>query len=342
MAGFIGTIKNNYLATGSGILPFHDVHKAIGFVFDYYEYQLPFWFSLPNRSFFEKDVVQFCDKLPGFRIDEGQKKAWVDTKASGFDAAMEECVTRCMALDVDYFSFSQESSPSLYLLSQRLMGMNWQGWIKLQIVGPLSAAMDLCDESGRPLFFHEELGELIALMLSLKTAYLIKQLKVNAKTKLVVVIDESFINLNGIGLSTQDVISRFGRLVDIIHDNGALCALRISDVRDYVFAEHLCVDILHFDLGGNLAFLAEFENALASFLKKGGIPLIGCVPVDQGSLGDCDLRNRLFQNLKSHQLLLKNGALITTDGDMSSCSQDSVCQSAEICLSLAENLKLMF
>ncbi len=342
MPGFIGSIKDNYLATGSGILPFQDAQRALSFVFDHYEYQIPFWFSLPNRSFFEKDVVRFCDNLPGFKVDEFQKKAWIDTRCPGFEAALEECVTRCMALDAGYFAFSQQNSPSLYLLSQRLMGMNWQGWVKFQVLGPLSAGVGLCDENGKPLIFHEELGELVPLVLSLKTAWLIRQFRANVKTKMIVVIDESSICLSAMELPLEEIIERLNSLIEVIHDNEALCALRISNVKDCVFTQRLSIDLLHFDVCGNFEVLAEFEKALASFLKRGGVPILGCVPVEQEGLQGFDLRNRLFQKIKPHQFLLKNGVLITTDGDISSSSEAAVCESAEVCKDLAESLRLMF
>ncbi|MFH1691548.1 MAG: hypothetical protein ABIC68_03120 [Candidatus Omnitrophota bacterium] len=342
MIGFLDSIKNNYLATCSELLPFVDAQQALDFVFNSYTYQVPFWPSLPNRSFFEEAIVQFSEKLPGIQVDEAGKRVWVDTQDLQFDALLEECFNRCMALDVDYFAISPRSSSTLQAMSQRLMGMNWQGWIKVPVPGPLSASMKLCDEKGVPIFFHETLEELFSLILPLTTAWLIKQFRANAKTKIIVDIDESSVCLKEIDLTAEEIFEKINCLIDVIHDNGALCALRVSDNKDFVFAQNFPIDLLHFDIGGDIGRLGEAEKMLAPFLKKGGMPILGILPTDEAKLNKVDLKDYLFASLKSRQLLMKNGALITTDGNSVGCSDASMHKMVKVSVDLAESLRLMF
>lgn len=342
MIGFLDSIKNNYLATGGGILPFVDAQQALDFVFNYYAYQVPFWPNLPNRNFFEEAIVQFSEKLPGIKVDEVGKRVWVDTRTYEFDALLEESFNKCMALDIDHFSISPRSSSTLQMMSQRLMGMNWQGWIKVPVLGALSTSMELCDEKGVPIFFHEALEELLSLMLPLRTAWLIKQFRVHAKTKIIIDIDESLVCLSEIDLTAEEIFEKINYLINVIHDNGALCALHISDIKDFGFAQSFPVDLLHFDIHGDFGRLGEAETILAPFFKKKGMPILGIVPVDDEKLDEDGLKDFLFKSLKCHQLLIKNGALITTDGDSAKCSGASVQKIAKVCVDLAESLRVMF
>lgn len=342
MTGFSGGIKNNYLATAGGCLPFYEAQAALNFVFENFSYHVPFLPSLPQRSFFEETIVQFSEQLPCLKVDEPRKKVWIDTHGPGFAIALEECFSRCMALDVDYFSISPQSSPVLKLMSQRLMGMNWQGWVKFQVLGPVSHAMKLCDEKGAAIFFHEQLNELSTLVLSLKAAWLIKQLKVHAKTKIIVVIDESFICLKECALSMEEGIEKLSYVINIIHDNEALAALKVSSEQDFHYALQLPVDLLCFDAYAALDKLSVYEKIFASFLKKGGMPILEIVPCCEREIQDENLKGHLFKFLKSCPFLLKNGALISTRPDHDDCSQDSFQKAANICIDLVEDLRRAF
>lgn len=342
MTGFSGGIKNNYLATAGGGLPFHEAQAALNFVFENFSYHIPFLPSLPRRSFFEKMIVQFSEQLPCLKVDEPRKKVWIDTRDPGFAVALEECFNRCMALDVDYFSISPQSSPVLRLMSQRLMGVNWQGWVKFQIVGPISHVMKLCDEKGAAIFFHEELNELAALVLSLKAAWLIKQLKVHVKTKIIVVIDESFICLKECALSLEEGIEKLSCIINIIHDNGALVALKVSSEHDFHYALQMPIDLLCFDAYAAIGRLGVYEKIFASFLKKGGMPILEIVPCCGQEIQDENFKDHLFKLLKSRPFLLKNGALISTRSSHDNCSLDSFQKATNICIDLVEDLRRAF
>ncbi len=344
MSGFLSEIKDNFLATGVGSLPFKDALSAVDFVFDAFTYHIPFWPQLPQRSFYENMYAQFSENLPGIWIDEAQKRIGVDTQGDGFVLKLEECFNKCQAGDVDYFAISQPYAESLYLFSHRLMGMNWQGWVKAQVIGPLSLGLSLLDEKKNPVLYHAELSELLSLFLALKASWIIKQIKVHARTKVIIFIDEPYLVAVGTSqcsLPKEAIIEKINRVVNVIHDSGALAGIHCCGNTDWELVMETNIDILNFDAYGYLDKLLLYEKPLASFLKKGRILAVGIVPNNEDLLKD-GLQDHLMQVLKKHPYIFKNGALITTSCGCSALSLDLNAKAHGLCASLAEMLRREF
>ena len=66
-------IKDRFLATGIGSLPFKEEDKAIDFVLKNFEGHIAFWPQLPRRSFLESMHIQFSEGFPGRGIDIERK-----------------------------------------------------------------------------------------------------------------------------------------------------------------------------------------------------------------------------------------------------------------------------
>jgi len=341
MTGFLSDIKNNFLATGVGSLPFKGPKAALNFVFDDLSYHIPFWPQLPQSSFYENMYVQFSEQIPGIHIDEEQRSIWVDTASPGYMGELEECFNKCQVSDVGYFAISRKSAESLYLFSLRLMALSWQGWVKAQIIGPFSLGLSLLDEKKNPILYNAELSELLPLILSLKAAWLIKQIKAHAKTKMIIVIDEPYLVAVGTSQCStpkEAIVDKINQMARVIHDNGACVGLHCCGNTDWEMVMSMDIDILNFDAYGFMDKLFLYEKALDAFLKKGRIPAIGIVPNNDELLRE-GLQERLFDILKKRASLFKNGALITTSCGCSALSEELTRKAFGMCVSLAERLR---
>lgn len=341
MNGFLGELKNNFLATGVGSLPSQDPRSAVNLVFDALSYHIPFWPQLPRMSFYENMYVQFSEKLPGVVVDEVEKTISVMTQGQAYTDALEECFNKCQAGDVDHFAISRPYAQGLYVMSQRLMGLNWQGWVKAQVIGPFSLGLSLMDEKKNPILYNAELAELLPLFLALKASWIIGQLKVHAKTKVIIFIDEPYLVAVGASqntLSRRQIIDKMNAIVGVIHGNGALAGIHCCGNTDWDLVMATDIDILSFDAYGYLDKILLYERALMSFFKRGGIPAIGIVPTtdEPGPEGEAE---RLFQTLMKHKNLLSNGALITTSCGCSGLSEGHAKRALELSVELAERLK---
>lgn len=329
------------MATGVGSLPHTEAKAAVNLVFDTLSFHIPFWPQLPRRSFHENMYVQFCEKFPGICVDEKERTIFVNTQSPQYLAQMEEVFNKCQAVDVDYFAINRSAAEGLDLFSKRLMGLNWQGWVKAQIIGPLSLGLSLLDENKNPILYNAELGQLLPLFLSLKVSWLIEQLRVNTRTGIIIFIDEPYlvaIGTSQCSLPKPEIIDMINQVVRVIHDNGALAGLHCCGNTDWELVMATDIDILNFDAYGYLDKVFLYEGAVASFLKKGRIPAIGIVPNNEDLLKD-GLSDQLLQILKQRPAFLKNGALITTSCGCSGLSQELALKACEVSVEVAERLK---
>lgn len=344
MNGFLTEIKNNFLATGVGSLPFQEPRSAVNFVFDTFSYHVPFWPQLPKRSFYENMYVQFCENLPGLMTDETRKTVMVDTQQESYVGALEECFNKCQAADVDYFAISPSHAQGLHLFVQRLTGLNWQGWVKAQVIGPLSLGLSLLDEKKKPILYNAELAELLPLFLSLKASWLIKQIKVHTNTKVIIFIDEPFfvaVGTNACPLPREEIVEMINCVVRAIHENGALAGLHCCGNTDWEMVMSTDIDILNFDAYGYLDKVLLYEKPLKKFLSKGCMPAIGIVPNNDDLLQN-RLTERLLQTLRKQPRLWGNGALITTSCGCSALSENLTRRAGALCVEIAEKLKMEF
>ncbi len=325
-------------------MPNSDAKEAVDFVFDVLSGHIPFWPQLPKRSFAENMYAQFCQNLPGFKMDEASKSVWVDTSSGSYLSELEECFNRTQLLDSDYFSIGEEFAEGLHIFSQRLAGLNWQGWVKAQIIGPISLGLTLLDEKKNPIIFNAELSDLLPAFLALKLSWLIRQLKVHAKTKVIIFIDEPYlvaVGTSSCSIPREEIVIKINRLIETIHAGGALAGIHCCGNTDWDMVLATDIDIVNFDAFGYMDKLLIYDNALSSFLKRGGMPAIGIVPTDENSLASAGTKD-LFEMIKKKPTLLKNGALITTSCGCSGLSVDSTRKAHAMCVELAERLSAEF
>jgi hypothetical protein len=339
----LAELKNKFLATGVGSLPHLDARDAIDFVFRVLSHHLPFWPQLPRRSFYENMYVQFSEKLPGLCIDESAKTIGINTQSRTYLAEMEACFHKIEAKEADYFAISRSYAEGLYLLTERLKDNSF-GFVKAQLIGPLSLGLSLLDENKNPILYNPEFEELLPAFLSLKAAWIIKKIKeANAGTKIIIFIDEPYLVAVGTSqcsLPREAIQAKINQLVSLIHDNGALAGLHCCGNTDWELVMATDIDILNFDAYGYLDKIFLYETALAAFLKKGRIPAIGIVPNNEDLL-EAGLEDQLLDMLQQHASFLKNGALITTSCGCSGLSKELTKKAHKLSVGLAERLTLI-
>lgn len=334
-------IKNNFLATGVGSLPHKEPKEALDSVFEVFKENIPFWPQLPKRSFYENMYVQFCEKLPGVKIDEQEKSIWVDTQSEAYLPELEECFNKYQSVDVDYFAISPSYAQGFYHLLDRLKNLQWQGWVKAQVIGPLSLGLSLLDENKNPILYNNELGDLLPLFLSFKASWIIRQLKILDPAKVIIFIDEPYLVAVGTSqcsLSRKAIIDKINQVVGVIHDNGAVAGLHCCGNTDWELVMATDIDILNFDAYGYFDKLLLYERALASFLKRGSMLALGIVPNNEDILKE-GLSDELFEALKENKKILANGALITTSCGCSGMTEQLADKAHGLCAELAQRLR---
>lgn len=340
MNPLLAELKNNFLATGVGSLPYDDARDALNFVFRVLSDHILFWPQLPRRSFYENMYVQFSERLPGLTMSESEKTIGINTQSETYLAELEACFHKIESKDTDYFAISRSYAEGLYLLAERLKERPAR-WVKAQLIGPISLGLSLWDENKNPVLYNPEFEEFLPAFLSLKAAWIIKKIRqASLDSKIIIFIDEPYLVAVGTSqcsLPRQAIKAKINQLVDVIHGEGALAGLHCCGNTDWELVMETNIDILNFDAYGYLDKLFLYENALAAFLKKGGIPAIGIVPNNEDLL-EAGLEEELFKMLQQHGPFLKNGALITTSCGCSGLSVALTEKAHRLSVNLAERL----
>ena len=142
--GFSGGLAT----TAMGILPHEDVGEALALALTM---DIPFWPQLPKLSFFEDMYIQAMDRFPGARIDDAQRRIYVDT--DGFMAGIGEYLER--EGDPEYFRLSEQFSQ----VYRRFLDEDLSEFraVRGQIISPVSLTLKITDENGRPIVYNDEI-----------------------------------------------------------------------------------------------------------------------------------------------------------------------------------------
>jgi len=344
MSLILKDLHKNFLATGVGSLSIVEPQAAVDSVLGSFQRQIPFWPQLPRRSFCENMYVQFTENLPGICVDEVKKSVWVDTQKDDYLEKFEQCFHNIQASEVDYFSISRPYAEGLYVLTERLMAAGWDQWVKAQLIGPVSLGLTLLDENKSPVVYNPDFFEMLGGFLALKSAWLIRQLRVTDRTKVIIFIDEPYLVAVGTSqcaLPKEKITEKINQVVAVIHENGALAGLHCCGNTDWELVLDSNIDILNFDAYGYLDKLLLYDKAVGRFLKRGGIPAVGIVPNNE-DIESPGLLDRIWQELMARRELLVNGALVTTSCGCSGLSVALTAEAFTACTQLAERLNTYF
>ncbi len=329
------------LATGVGSMPQGDAAVAEALVWEKLADHVPFWAQLPRRSFLENMYVQYGEQLPGLRVDAGQRSVWVDTEAPSFLEDFEACFTKIQAKQVDAFAISEDAGLGLHLLAGRLQEHSWQGWVKAQVIGPVSLGLTLLDSKKTPILHNAELADLLPAYLALKAAWIIRQVRSHADTKIIVFVDEPYLvalGTSACSLPREAIIGMIDTVVAAIHESGALAGIHCCGNTDWDLVMATKVDIVSFDAYGYFDKFLLYEKARTAFLRRGGVPAVGIVPNTE-ALDEEDLEDRLGGVLERHKDLFVNGGLITASCGCAGLTEERAAKALDLSVRLSRRLQ---
>jgi len=335
------SLAKNILATGVGSLPHADAAAAEALVWKALADHAPFWTQLPRRSFLENMYVQYSEQLPGLCVDAKQRSVWLDTGAPSYSEAFETCFLKIQEKQVEAFAVSREAGLGLYLLAKRLEEQGGQGWVKAQVIGPVSLGLTLLDQKKIPILYNAELAELLPAYLALKAAWVIRQLRAHADTKIIIFVDEPYLvalGTSAFSLPRETVIRMIDAVVATIHENGALAGIHCCGNTDWDLVMATKVDIVSFDAFSYFDKVLLYGGAVAGFLKRGGVPAVGIVP-NTDALEEEDLEDRLGGILEAHRDLFVNGGLITASCGCAGLSEKLAARTLDLSVRLSVRLQ---
>ena len=251
----------------------------------------------------EQMWIQFSEGLPGFKADLDKLKYYFQTSEE-HSILVEKFYEDYMAI-VEGASSSAFKISSDYGLGIKLffdeLSRNQSRYsiIKAQVTGPLSFALAVTDENGKPIFYHPLFRDVAVKGMGLKAIWLIEKFKPFAEN-IIVFFDEPSLSAYGssafLGVSSSDVIESLNDVFSMASSRGALTGVHCCGNTDWSLLMQTDVDIINFDAVDYMESLAIYPEQLSSFLERGGVLAWGAVPndgrINQETVADSLMRLR--------------------------------------------------
>ena len=261
----------NCAPTCIGSLPFTDPIRSLDEIVNRL-CEVPYWPQLPARGFQENMYAQYATNLPGVVIDRDNKRVTVDL--SNYDP--EDFYNRIINDDVDSFAYPEDSFSGFYELMRRKLPRRAVA-VKGQVIGPVSAGLQIFDQNGRPAIYDEAYGEIIRRNLNMCIRWQERQLS-KLSDKVIIFLDEPSLSLIGTpfaSVSGENVISWIDEVFEGVK---ATRGLHCCGNTDWPMVLSTSVDLLSFDAYNYAFSVSLFPEQLKAFLDRGGTLSWGLIP----------------------------------------------------------------
>ncbi len=266
---------------------------------------IPAWPQLPKRSFKEAMIPQYTEAFPGVRVDETEKRIWVQVD-DDLPNSMAEFYEHIVEEHVDAFAISEDYAAGLHYTIEQLAAANAKlPFLKGQVTGPFTFGLGLADQDRRSVWFDEQYRDIVLKGLSMKALWQIRQLQPYTD-QVVIFFDEPVLSALGtpayMMIQDEDVINGLNEVFEVAHNAGALVGVHCCGNMDWGLLASTNIDIIAFDAYFYGDKVALYPDKMNAFLERGGMLASGLVPT-----GDVEkLRVETADSLKQkHESLIQ-------------------------------------
>lgn len=260
----------NCQTTAMGIMPHTDVEKALELVFSM---DIPYWPQLPNVTYYEDMYAQVSEGFPGITIDVENARVNFDT--SKF---MEDLGDYSEQMDqLENFALSPEYS----VVFHRFLDRDLAGYpsIRGQSTGPVSFGFKIIDENLKPIIYNDEVRSLLYDFIQRKVNSQCKEMRQKNKNAFVWV-DEPGLGWVFNSLSGYNDVQAKEDYRDFMAGIDGLKAIHLCANVNLPYLLELGLDMVSFDAYQMEVMPKGYADAVADFIKSGGIISWGIVPTN--------------------------------------------------------------
>jgi hypothetical protein len=264
-----------------GSLPHRDPGKAL----DLFLGELPeiaCWPQLPAASPKENMYAQFAEGLPGLRVTASDVRC--DPLAPGFDQQLERMYSDYLAWSADrqalpvQAAISPDYARGLHaLLRLPPAALTGRVAVKGQVTGPLSLALAIADQQGKPLLYDDGMREALCLLLRLKALWQERALA-SLGLPLIILLDEPYMATYGSAFFNYDASLVRAMIASVTEGLSATTGVHCCANTDWSLILGGPARIVSFDAFGYSESLALYPVEVAAHLDLGGMLAWGIVP----------------------------------------------------------------
>jgi methionine synthase II (cobalamin-independent) len=297
------------MATGIGSLPFTDPQEALALILAELP-QCPHWPQLPRCGRREHFVHQFLQPLVACGILVSDKDRWYldisqDTSADRLTEFYSSCLAAEEGSTASLRSFLPPTDAAAglhaFLDNAAISGLpNQTAYVKGQIAGPLTIALELKDEQNRPAYYREDLRDILVRTLALNARAQAAALSLPGSTP-IIFIDDPAISAVGsrlhLALDRTAVLEDLNFIAAAIHSEKGLAGVHSCETIDWSLLTDSAIDIISVDTYRFGSSLIPYAAQLKAFLKRGKTIAWGIVPTLDDVFGESaeSLLQRLFE-----------------------------------------------
>jgi hypothetical protein len=228
----------------------------------------------------EDMILGVVSGLPAVRVDAAHN---VTIALEGREEALAVFYERYYSSDTDFLALDERSSAGFaaFLARAEADSSFGNGFLKSQVVGPLTFGQSVKVEGGQSLVDNQELLEAVSLAIGVKAAWLASKIRSVGRSP-IVFIDEP--GLTGYGsafstLSADMVTDSLGSAVKEARSGGeVLIGCHVCGNTDWGLLSKVGLDILNFDAYAFLDTVCLYPREIREFLEQGGALAFGIVP----------------------------------------------------------------
>lgn len=297
------------LTSAIGSMPHTDATAAVDLILNSLK-TAPHLPQLSRRDPREQMWIQFSEKLPGFQVDLENLKYFFDTSdesSVSVEKFYEEYLKILEGSPSETFEITRDYGLGIELFMERLIEeRSKSSFLKAQVTGPLSFALSVTDEHGKPIFYHPVFRDIAVKGMGLKAMWLVEKMK-PLSDNVILFFDEPSLSAYGssafLGVSSSDVIESLNEVFSMASSVGAITGVHCCGNTDWSLLMQTTVDIINFDALDYLDSLAIYPKQLSNFLERGGVLAWGAVPND--SRINQESTDLTFERLRKGLLLLE-------------------------------------
>lgn len=266
----------NCQTTAMGIMPHKDMDRALELALSL---DIAFWPQLPNVSYYEDMYVQASEYFPGIQVDMEAQRITLN-----IDQFREEVAGAYMdrVAQQDTFVLSERYAR----VYSRFLELDLASYtaIRGQMIGPVSFGFRVNDEEKKPIIYNDEVCTILFDFLQRKVNAQYHQMR-KLNSNAFVWLDEPGLGWVFSGMSGySDVQARMDYRAFVSGIEGPR-GLHLCAAVNLPYLLELGVDILSFDAYQIETMPRVYAEAVAAFLRKGGIISWGIVPTDSEGQG---------------------------------------------------------
>lgn len=294
------------MATGIGSLPYLDTEEALSLIFSAFP-DIPHWPQLPQQGKQEHFIHQFLKPLVdcGMLVAQGDNWAF-NTSRENSAECLTDFYTSCLPAEegndecLHTFVPPPKAASGFHAFIARAQsgGLKKARYVKGQIVGPLTVALELKDHQGRPAYYQGDLRDIIVRTLALNAHCQSAALSGFGCTPIIFIDDPAIRGYGSrlhLALNREMIIEDLNFIVSAIQSQGALAGFHSCEAVDWSLPMESQVNILSLDAYRFGVSLIPYAAQLHRFMDRGGVVAWGIVPTLDDPFGESveSLLNRL-------------------------------------------------